>query len=198
MVVVGIDEVGMGCLSGRVYACAVILKYPVMQGLKDSKKMTPQSREKMFDKIIENSVEYSIGYAEVEEIDKINIQQASFLAMERAVLGLENKRFDWIVVDGGIYPKNLKRICAGECIIKGDSKVPEIMAASILAKVTRDRYMVELGKEYPYYKFDEHKGYSTETHRGLIRRYGVSPVHRRTFAGVKEYLGIKFYNGEGV
>ncbi len=185
-IIVGVDEAGRGPLAGNVYAAAVILNNDyVIHGLNDSKKLSEKKRNELFLKIINNSKDYSIGFASNEEIDRINILQATFLAMKRAIEGLKIN-FDYVLIDGNIFP--FKNIYNGEAVIRGDSTIKEIMAASILAKVSRDKYMLELDKKYPAYEFCRHKGYPTRLHRELIKSYGPCPVHRITFKGVKEYI----------
>jgi ribonuclease HII len=184
-IIVGIDEAGRGPLAGRVYAAAVILDpdKPI-KGLSDSKKLTEKKRDALFDEIINKSLSHSISYASHEEIDKINILQASFLAMHRTIDTIEHK-FDLVLIDGRDFPFEQYK---GEAIIKGDSKIPEIMAASILAKVSRDRHMMEMDKLYPEYQFAKHKGYPTKLHRDLLTKHGPCPIHRKSFRGVKEFF----------
>ncbi len=177
-VVAGTDEAGRGPLAGPVFAAAVILPDGLLiEGLDDSKKVSEAKREKLFDQIVENAVSYGIASASVEEIDFLNILNASQLAMRRAVAML-NPAPDMVLIDG-----NVSRGFSSDtrCIVKGDSKSMSIAAASILAKVSRDRLMAELDKEYPQYKFAVHKGYPTKLHMDLVRELGPSPVHRRTF-----------------
>ncbi len=184
-IIVGIDEAGRGPLAGRVYAASVILdKNSKIQGLNDSKKLSEKRRYSLYHEIKERSISFGIGYAEVSEIESLNILQATFLAMRRSIEKLSVK-FDYILVDGNIFPFNNE--FNGEAIVKGDSKIEEIMAASILAKVERDIYMDEMSKIYPQYQFDKHKGYPTKLHREMIIKYGVLPIHRKTFCNVKEF-----------
>lgn len=179
----GVDEAGRGPLAGPVYAAAVILPAGIrIDGLKDSKKLTEAMREKLFDIIVENSVSYAVAYATEQEIDDINILNATFLAMERAISALDVKS-DIALIDGNMA-KGLS--VPAKCIVKGDSLSASIAAASILAKVSRDRYMKELSKSYPEYMFDRHKGYPTKLHYECIEKYGISRVHRRSF--LKKYL----------
>ncbi len=177
-VVCGTDEAGRGPLAGPVVAAAVILPEGLMiEGLNDSKKLSEKKREKLFDVIINEAVSYSICEASVEEIDTLNILNASQLAMRRCVEKLDPKP-QVVLVDGNIardFP------IIAEPIIKGDSLSPSIAAASILAKVTRDRMLVELDAQYPEYNFKKHKGYPTKEHRDVVIKYGPSPVHRKTF-----------------
>ena len=177
--IAGVDEVGRGPLAGPVCAAAVILpKGLIIEGVDDSKKLSEKKREKLYDEIIEKALSYSVVFVEPEKIDEINIRQATHLAMQKAVDGLDIKP-DFLLVDG-----NDKIPFSGvECdyIIKGDLKFECIAAASIVAKVTRDRYMVEMDEKYPQYGFAKHKGYGTKLHMEAIREYGLTPLHRRTF-----------------
>ena len=177
-VVAGVDEVGRGCLVGAVLAAAVILDpaNPV-DGLADSKKLTPGMRDRLSADIKCKAIAWGIGRAEATEIDKINILQASFLAMKRAVAAL-NIRPTWIKVDGNRYPE---MGIPGEAIVKGDQRVAEISAASILAKVARDREMEILDVFCPGYEFARHKGYPTQQHRACLCKHGASELHRTTF-----------------
>lgn len=181
----GIDEAGRGPLAGPVCAAAVILPIGTdIDGLNDSKKLTEKKREMLFPMIIENATAYGIGFASEQEIDEINILNATFLAMSRAVeaLGISP---DLLLIDGNQKPK----IGVGEevTVIKGDAKSVSVAAASVLAKVSRDRYMLEKSQEYPQYAFEKHKGYGTKLHYEKIAEYGVSPIHRKTF--LKKILG---------
>ncbi|NMP36837.1 MAG: ribonuclease HII [Clostridiales bacterium] len=177
-VICGIDEAGRGPLAGAVYAAAVILpdgfEHPLIN---DSKKLSEKKREELFDVICSNAVSYCIGTASEKEIDDINILRATFLAMKRAVDGL-SPRPGLALVDGNSLPGTG---IAEKCIIKGDSKCISIASASILAKVSRDRYMKKLAEDYPEYQFEKHKGYGTQLHYDMIKKYGISPVHRRSF-----------------
>lgn len=177
-VVCGIDEAGRGPLAGSVYAAAVILPEDVfIDGLNDSKKLSEKKREALFDEIIEKSESYCIAVASAREIDELNILGATFLAMQRAVDGLAVKP-DFALVDGNRLPE---LPCAAEAVVKGDSKSASIAAASILAKVARDRYMRELDERYPEYQFAKHKGYGTKLHYEMLAQYGMCPEHRRSF-----------------
>lgn len=177
-VICGIDEAGRGPLAGPVYAAAVILpKGHIVEGVNDSKKISEKKRDLLFDKIIDECVCYSIGTASEQEIDEINILQATFLAMRRAVEGLEIKP-DIALVDGNKKPG---LDIAEQTIVKGDSKSANIAAASIIAKVSRDRYMLEIAEKYPEYQFEKHKGYGTKLHYEMLEKYGISPIHRKTF-----------------
>ena len=176
--VCGCDEAGRGPLCGPVVAAAVILpRGLVIEGLNDSKKLTEKKREALFDIIREKAIAYGIAEASPEEIDEINILNASQLAMRRAVEALKVKA-DFALIDG-----NCSRgfNIPTETIVKGDSKSYSIAAASILAKVTRDRQCIELDREYPMYDIAKHKGYPTKDHMELVRKYGPSPIHRKTF-----------------
>jgi ribonuclease HII len=183
-VVCGIDEAGRGPLAGPVFAAAVILpenySHPV---LNDSKKLSEKKRDAVYEDIIKDAVCYSVGIATEEEIDEINILNATFLAMKRAVEGLSVKP-DFAYIDGNQYPKTGVK---EETIVKGDGKCISVAAASIIAKVSRDRFMLEIDKQYPEYQFSKHKGYGTKLHYEMIEKYGVSKVHRRTF--LKKILG---------
>lgn len=176
--VCGIDEAGRGPLAGDVYAAAVILPRGVeIEGINDSKKLSEKKREKLFDIIKETAVSYCIATASVEEIDSLNILQATMLAMRRAVDGL-HVHADLALVDGNRDPH---LSIAATPIVGGDAKSASIAAASILAKVARDRYMKQLDLEYPQYQFGRHKGYGTKLHYEMLDQYGASPVHRQTF-----------------
>lgn len=174
----GIDEAGRGPLAGDVYAAAVILPEGlVIDGLNDSKKLSEKKRELLYDVIREKALSWSVATASAEEIDRVNILQATFLAMRRAVDGLSVPP-DFALVDGNRDP-GLTIPCA--TIVKGDGLSMSIAAASVLAKVSRDRYMKKLAELYPAYRFEQHKGYPTKLHYELIQQYGISPVHRKTF-----------------
>ncbi len=182
----GVDEAGRGPLAGDVYAAAVILpEGVVIEGVNDSKKLSEKKRECLFDIIKEKALSYSIALASAKEIDELNILQATFLAMRRAVEGL-NPKPDFAMVDGNRQP-NLDIPTA--TIIKGDSLSCSIAASSILAKVTRDRIMKEEALKYPEYLFEKHKGYGTKLHVEMIKKYGPCPIHRKTF--LKKILNIK-------
>lgn len=174
----GVDEAGRGPLAGPVCAAAVILPpNTIIDGVNDSKKLTEKKREALFDVIKETAVSYSIAYAGVEEIESINILNATMLAMKRAVEGLDVKA-DYAMIDGNKMPP---LDIDGETIVKGDAKSMSIACASILAKVSRDRLLYEYAKEYPQYQFDKHKGYGTAAHREAILEYGPCPYHRMSF-----------------
>lgn len=190
--VVGVDEVGRGCLAGPVYAAAVCLKSSAhIEFFTDSKAISESRREEIAPLIL-NAHWVGIGSASVEEIDSINILQASLLAMKRAVEDLEKKmgkRTGHLLVDGN-QKVHLDRLQT--TIVKGDLRCLPISAASIVAKVTRDRLMREAAHEYPGYGFEKHKGYASDYHRAAIASLGPSPWHRRTFRGVKEHLPTEF------
>lgn len=176
--VCGVDEAGRGPLAGPVCAAAVILPQGlIIEGLNDSKKLSEKKREMLYDKVTENALAWSVAFASEAEIDEINILQATFLAMKRAVDGLGIKA-DYALIDGNRMPP---LDIDGETVIKGDSLSMSIAAASIIAKVTRDRLMLEIDKEYPQYLFSQHKGYGTALHYEMLEKHGVSPVHRRSF-----------------
>ena len=185
-VVCGVDEAGRGPLAGPVFAAAVILPVDCeIEGLDDSKKISEKKRDLLFDVIKEKAVAYCVAKAEVEEIEEFNILQATFMAMRRAVDGLEVKP-DIALIDGNQKPG---LDITERTLVKGDSRSPSIAAASILAKVSRDRYMLEVDKEYPQYKFSQHKGYGTKLHYEMLEEHGISPVHRRSF--LKKITGEK-------
>ncbi|CAE79957.1 ribonuclease HII (RNase HII) [Bdellovibrio bacteriovorus HD100] len=184
--IIGVDEVGRGCLAGPVYAAAVIFKSDALNDLvTDSKLLSEKRREELADLILKEHI-VGIGSASVEEIDEINILNASLLAMKRAVekLGVKSGH---VLVDGNKKIPNLKGF-EQSTIVKGDLRVAPISAASIVAKVTRDRLMKDLGVKYPHYGFEIHKGYSTPVHKQSIVDHGPCIAHRRSFAGVKEYV----------
>lgn len=176
--VCGVDEAGRGPLCGPVFAAACILPDGlVLEGLNDSKKLTPKKREKLFDLICENAITYCIASASVEEIDELNILEADLLAMRRAIDGLSVKA-DFALIDGNIA-RDFQ--IPARAIIGGDAKSPSIAAASILAKVARDRDCIELDAQYPQYGIAKHKGYGTKQHMDALRAYGPSPIHRKQF-----------------
>lgn len=189
--VCGVDEAGRGPLCGPVVAAACILPPdPELPGLNDSKKLTPRRREQLFDLIRERAVAYCVAEASVEEIDRLNILEADLLAMRRAIAGLHTPdgrpvRADFALIDGNIardFP------IPARAVIKGDATSLSIAAASVLAKVTRDRLCVELDAQYPQYGIAKHKGYGTAAHMAALRQYGASPIHRRKF--------VRFLDGD--
>ncbi len=181
----GVDEAGRGPLAGPVCAAAVILpEGAVIEELDDSKKLTEKKREKLYDIIKETAVAYSVAYGTLEEIESVNILEATYLAMNRAIEGL-NVKPDFALIDGNRVPRGINIPC--ETIVKGDSKSMSVAAASVLAKVTRDRLMLEYDKKYPEYNFKKHKGYGTKEHTELIKQYGPCEIHRLSF--LKNILG---------
>ena len=180
-VVCGVDEAGRGPLAGPVFAAAVILRPDaVIDGINDSKKLTEKKREALFDVILKEASAYSIASASVEEIESLNILQATFLAMKRAVQGLSVSP-ELALIDGNMVPPGLE--IPGRSVVKGDALSASIAAASILAKVTRDRIMRELDARYPQYGLAKNKGYGTAEHIAALRQYGPTPIHRRSFIG---------------
>lgn len=176
--VCGADEAGAGPLAGAVYAGAVILPRDLsIAGLNDSKQVKPKDRDILFDIIRDQAVAWAVAWADEGEIDRINILNARMLAMDRAIHAL-NPAPDYALIDGN-RSKGIS--LANESVVKGDGRSASIAAASILAKVSRDRYMEEMAKQYPEYEFERHKGYPTKRHYELLRRYGPCPIHRRTF-----------------
>ncbi len=182
--IAGIDEAGRGPLAGPVVAAAVIFAPGVtVPGVRDSKQLTEKQRETLFEDIVQSCLAYGIGVVEPADIDRLNIRQATFLAMRKA-LGAMKITPDYLLVDGEELPNSLY---PQEAIVGGDDKSFTIAAASILAKVTRDRMMKMYHEQFPQYHFDRHKGYGTQLHREMILRYGPSPIHRRSF--LKKLLG---------
>ena len=185
--VCGVDEAGRGPLAGPVCAAAVILPPDTeIEGLNDSKKISEKKREALYDIIKEKALAYSIAFGTLEEIEEFNILEATFLAMNRAVEGLSIPA-DYALIDGNRLPKGIK--IDGETVVKGDAKSASIAAASILAKVTRDRLLIEYDQKYPEYNFKKHKGYGTKEHTDLILKYGPCEIHRLSF--LKKLLGDK-------
>ncbi|MDD6395828.1 MAG: ribonuclease HII [Firmicutes bacterium] len=188
----GVDEAGRGPLAGPVFAAAVIL-HPgqIIEGADDSKKLSEKKREELFDKICEQAAAYCIVSVDEAVIDEINILQATYRAMSKAVEGLPITP-DICLIDGNRKPPQIEIPC--QTIVKGDGLSASIACASILAKVSRDRFMLELDKQYPQYNFAKHKGYGTQLHIDMLRQYGASPVHRKTF--LKKIDGIPEYKGD--
>jgi len=181
--IVGVDEVGRGPLAGPVTAAAVRLNPANLPlDVRDSKAMTATARDRMFDWLMEHA-EVSIAHASVEEIDEINILRASHLAMERAI---QNLPADYALIDGNMIPRGLQ--CPAQAIIKGDAKSLSIAAASVVAKVTRDRLMVDLAQQHPQYGWDRNMGYPTKTHLQALLDFGITPFHRRSFGPVRNIL----------
>ncbi len=177
--VCGVDEAGRGPLAGPVCAAAVILPDQIeIPGLNDSKKLSEKKREQLYDEIVAKAIAYSVAYGTLEEVETVNILQATFLAMNRAISGL-SVAADFALIDGNRVPKDIRIPC--ETIVHGDARSCSIAAASVLAKVTRDRLLYEYDKEYPQYGFAKHKGYGTKEHYAAIREFGPCPVHRLTF-----------------
>lgn len=175
----GVDEAGRGPLAGPVCAAAVILPEDcVIEGLNDSKKLSEKKRETLYDIIIEKAISYSIAFGTLEEIEEYNILEATYIAMNRAIDGLDIKP-DHALIDGNRVPKGIKVPC--DTVVKGDSKSFSIAAASILAKVTRDRLLLQYDELYPEYNFKKHKGYGTKEHYEAINKYGVCKIHRLSF-----------------
>lgn len=174
----GVDEAGRGPLAGPVCAAAVMLpRGLVIPGLNDSKKLSPKKRDALYDAIIEQAVSYGVAFATVEEIEERNILEATFLAMNRAIEQLSEKPA-LALIDGN---RNTGIHGSSRCVVGGDGKCAEIAAASILAKVTRDRYMLQMAEQYPQYGFEKHKGYGTAAHYVALREYGPCPIHRPSF-----------------
>jgi ribonuclease HII len=184
--IAGVDEVGRGPLVGAVVTAAVILdpNNPI-SGLNDSKKLSEKKRLLLAEEIRSKALSWSLGRAEVAEIDELNILHATMLAMQRAVAGLHIKP-EWVLVDGNRVPDGLKH--CGSAVVKGDSLVPEISAASIIAKVARDAEMTELHQQYPEYNFAGHKGYPTAEHLAAIAKHGILAEHRRSYKPVRDAI----------
>lgn len=182
--VCGVDEAGRGPLAGPVFAAAVILPNGCeIEGLNDSKKLSEKKRDALFDIIKEKAISWSVASVDEKIIDEINILQATYIAMRKAVEGLDVPA-DYALIDGNRMPP---LDIEGETIVKGDGKSPSIAAASILAKVSRDRFMLELDKKYPQYQFAKHKGYGTKLHYEMLTEHGISDCHRKTF--LKSFTG---------
>lgn len=185
-VVCGCDEAGRGPLAGDVFAAAVVFdKDTVIEGINDSKKLTAKKREKLFDEIIEKALDFSIQCATVAEIEDINILNCAMLAMKRSVEAMKIKP-NVCLIDGNKTP-DLE--CDAIAVVKGDAQSQAIAAASILAKVARDRYMLQMAEKYPEWQFEKHKGYGTKLHYQMIDKYGESPIHRPSF--LKKYYAKK-------
>lgn len=174
----GVDEAGRGPLAGPVCAAAVILPRGLcIPGLNDSKKLTEKKREALYDVICSSAVSYGIAFATVDEIEEVNILNAAMLAMNRAIEKLSVQP-TLALIDGN---RNSAIKIASRCVVKGDAKCADIAAASVLAKVTRDRYMLKMAEKYPQYKFEKHKGYGTKDHYAALREYGPCEIHRPSF-----------------
>lgn len=188
---IGVDEAGRGPLAGPVTAAACYIppslyEHPIMSKINDSKKLTPQKREEIFNELLTLPIIYCTGYASAQEIDKLNILQATFLAMRRALTKFKGQEIS-VLIDGNKTIPNLTAL--QKAIVKGDGTSLCVAAASIIAKVSRDKFMTLCAQKYPKYKFEEHKGYGTKTHTDLIDKYGPCPLHRKTF----EPVYSKFY-----
>ena len=192
--IAGVDEAGRGPLAGPVVVAAVVFDpaRPRINGLNDSKQLCAERREALFDRIIERALAWQIIFIEVAEIDRINILQATLLGMRRALEGVAHAA-QLARIDGNCLPRDLP--CPAEAIIGGDASDRSIMAASILAKVARDRHMLGLHQRWPGYGFDEHKGYATPAHRAALARLGPCPEHRRSFAPVRAALAMDLLAG---
>ena len=177
--VCGVDEAGRGPLAGPVCAAAVILpENAQIEGINDSKKLSEKKRELLFSEITQKAICYSIAYASVEEIEEFNILNATFLAMNRAIDALSVKP-DFAIIDGNLLPRGIK--VNASPLVKGDSRSMSVAAASILAKVSRDRLLLQYDKQFPKYNFASHKGYGTKAHIEAIKKYGVLEIHRKSF-----------------
>lgn len=186
-IVCGCDEAGRGPLAGDVFAAAVIFdKDTVIEGINDSKKLTPKKRDILFDEIMEKALDFSIQTATVGEIEEFNILNCAMLAMRRAVEDLEIKP-DICIIDGNKTPDGL--LCPAKAVVKGDGKSQAVAAASILAKVARDRYMEQMSEKYPHYQFEKHKGYGTKLHYQMLDEFGPCEIHRMSF--LKKYYATK-------
>lgn len=184
--VAGVDEAGRGPLAGDVYAACVILPHGILiEGLNDSKKISEKKREKLYDEICAQALAYAVCTASCGEIDEYNIRNATYIAMNRAINAL-NIKPDYVLIDGDCI-KNCE--IPHECVVKGDAKSASIAAASILAKVSRDRYMMKMAEKYPQYGFEKHKGYGTAVHIAALKEFGACEIHRKTF--IKKFVTEK-------
>lgn len=183
--IIGVDEVGRGCMAGPVVAGAVLLDKRI-RGLKDSKKLTKAERERLDVIIRKKAIAYGIGWATHLEIDEFGLTHAVRLAMQRAVAAITDE-YDEVIIDGNY--NFLKETPRSRCVIKADDTVPAVSAASIIAKVARDNYMAEMAEQYPGYKFESHVGYCTPAHRKALLELGMCDLHRRSFAPVRAMLG---------
>jgi len=190
-VIAGVDEAGRGCLAGPVTAAALILPARPPRGIDDSKRLRPREREALFRALETSGARFAWACAEPEEIDRLNIRQASFLAMRRALAALSEPP-SAVLVDGFPIPR---LTLPQQALVRGDSRCLSIAAASIVAKVARDRLMVELDGRYPAYGLAQHKGYPTAAHLQALRRHGPSPIHRRTFAPVRCLIELSLFGG---
>lgn len=192
----GVDEVGRGPWAGPITACAVVIerndyKFKKLKkiGIRDSKKLDEEKREKFFEILIKDpEIDFALGWVTSREIDKLKMAEANNLVLKRAIRGLKTKP-DYVLSDGLLIKKlEFKK----EKVVKGDRKILTIAVASIIAKVSRDRYMVELSQKFKHYGFEKHKGYGTKKHQAMIKKYGVCPEHRKSFKPIKEILKIKY------
>lgn len=183
--IVGIDEVGRGCMAGPLVAGAVLFDKP-MRGLKDSKKLTREQRIVFDAKIRKKALAHGLGWVMPEELDEVGLTQAVRLAMERALLAIELE-YERVIIDGNY--NFLRHVPKTETLIKADDLIPAVSAASILAKVARDTWMIDAAKDYPDYGFDSHVGYCTPAHRAAVARHGICALHRKSFAPIKLALG---------
>jgi len=182
--IVGTDEAGRGPMAGPVVVAAVILPFDVkIEGINDSKQLTAKQRDKLYEKIIETAIEYSIEFIDVEDVDKLNVYEASRIGMINCIKKLKTP-VDYVLTDA--MKLELDIPCLS--LIKGDAKSASIAAASILAKVSRDRYMIEISKKYPQYGFEKHKGYVTKYHLEMLEKYGPCEIHRKSFDPVKKVI----------
>ena len=182
--IVGTDEAGRGTMAGPVVVAAVILPFDVkIEGINDSKQLTAKQRDKLYEKIIETAIEYSIEFIDVEDVDKLNVYEASRIGMINCIKKLKTP-VDYVLTDA--MKLELDIPCLS--LIKGDAKSASIAAASILAKVSRDRYMIEISKKYPQYGFEKHKGYVTKYHLEMLEKYGPCEIHRKSFDPVKKVI----------
>jgi ribonuclease HII len=184
-IICGVDEAGRGPLAGDVYAAAVILPVEPITGINDSKKLSEKKRDLLYNEITINAISYGIGIASVAEIDEYNILGATMLAMKRAVQQI-NVPYEYVYIDGNKVPNEL--FTRAKCIVKGDTLSASIAAASIIAKVSRDRYMLDMDRIYSQYGFAKHKGYGTKMHYTNISKYGICPIHRVSF--LKNILNV--------
>ena len=182
--VIGVDEAGRGCLAGPVFSAAVILK--TKEAFPDSKQISPEKRKELAEHIMKKHI-YAVGTASVDEIENLNILQSALLSMKRAVLQLAVNT-GHVLVDGKFLIPELPPVFHQTAFIKGDQRLSPISAASIIAKVKRDEWISKQSEKYPEYGFSSHKGYATPEHRTAIKKHGPCPLHRRSFAGVKEYI----------
>ncbi|MGF7228834.1 MAG: ribonuclease HII [Candidatus Saccharibacteria bacterium] len=182
--IVGIDEVGRGCMAGPLVAGAVLLQRP-MRGLKDSKKLTRQQRVSFDAKIRDKALAFGLGWVMPEELDAVGLTQAVRLAMERALVAIELE-YERVIIDGNF--NFLAHMPKTETLIKADDLIPAVSAASIIAKVARDTWMIQVAQEYPEYGFDAHVGYCTPAHQAALAQYGVTALHRKSFAPVRRIL----------